>query len=441
MPSLPFAWQRGIGAEEAGQVLAAALAQAAVGSRPGMMFHDLDALSRRIGHLRGCFPPQTLHALAVKSNPVVELLRFATELGMGLEAASLEEVALARAAGCPSARIVFDSPAKTCDEIAQALAWGITLNADNFQELARIQRILGNAARPDSLIGLRVNPQVGLGSIGMLSVSGNYSKFGVPLGEQRDEIIAACERHPWLRALHVHVGSQGIREEQMAKAVERVFELREAIHARLGEPRIESVDIGGGLPWRYRAHETIATPQSYVAALAQIVPQCLADEVRLVTEFGRALQAGCGFAASKVEYVKTDGGRRTAVIHFGADLFMRRVYRPDDWHHDISVLAPDGTPKQGGEEPHTIAGPLCFGGDILAEGAMLPRIEEGDWVILHDTGGYTLSMWSRHCNRGLPLVLGYTADPWQFRTLLAGESPDDVVRFWDVRQGGHDLDG
>jgi hypothetical protein len=46
---------------------------------------------------------------------------------------------------------------------------------------------------------------------------------------------------------------------------------------------------------------------------------------------------GCGFAASRVEYVMQDGGKRTVVVHFGADLLMRRVYRPTEWNHRISV--------------------------------------------------------------------------------------------------------
>jgi diaminopimelate decarboxylase len=430
--SSPFDWQRQIGAAEAGHVLATALAQGIIGTRSALMFHDLDNLSQRITHLRSIFPPQTLHALAIKSNPVVELLRFAAERGMGLEAASLEEVALARAAGCTPDWIVYDSPAKTRTEIAQALTWGITLNADNFDELERIDEALRAFPHSTSLVGLRINPQVGHGSIGMLSVSGAYSKFGVPLGERRQDIIDAFRQYPWLRALHLHVGSQGISETQLATSVALIFDLREKIHTALGEPRIVVVDIGGGLPWRYREHETIPTPNSYATVLQEIVPQAFGDDVQLVTEYGRTIQVGCGFAASRVEYIKKDGGRRTAVIHFGADLLMRLVYSPEDWYHRISVLAPNGTPKQGDEQSHTIAGPLCFGGDVLARNIELPRVDEGDWIILHDVGGYTLGLWSRHCNRGLPMVLGYKAHPTRFQVLLAGEYPEDVVRFWSL---------
>jgi diaminopimelate decarboxylase len=432
MSDLQFDWTNGISCAEASRVLAAVMDAQLLSDRPALLLHNLDMLADRINFLQKCFPPQTLHALAIKANPLPALLRFVVGCGMGLEAASLEEVALARAAACPPERIVFDSPAKTRQEITQAWRWGVTINADNLSELERIAVIIADSPESQSLIGLRINPQIGPGEIPMLSVSGRYSKFGVPLTEKRQEIIAAFRRYPWLRSLHLHIGSQGNSLEQMVAAVTLIFELRDEIHASLGKTQVETVDIGGGLPWCYQLEHKIATPQDYAALLATNLPVCFQNGVRLITEFGRAVQAGCGFAASKVEYVKTDAGRRTAVIHFGADLFLRRVYRPSEWQHRISVLAADASLKTCESEPHTLAGPLCFAGDILAENLWLPRVEEGDWIILHDSGAYTLSLWSRHCNRGLPPVFGYTDRPLNFHLLYRGEQPEDVVRFWDI---------
>ena len=65
---------------------------------------------------------------------------------------------------------------------------------------------------------------------------------------------------------------------------------------------------------------------------------------------------------------------------------------------------------------------------MLQRGARLPAVAPGDFVILRDVGAYTLGAWSRHCSRGLPLVLGYEGD--RIRVLLARETPADVVSFW-----------
>jgi diaminopimelate decarboxylase len=152
-------------------------------------------------------------------------------------------------------------------------------------------------------------------------------------------------------------------------------------------------------------------------------------DVRLVTEFGRAIQANCGIAVSRVEYVKP--APQLAVIHLGADYLLRPVYRPEDWSHEFFVLDSRGMPKAGSPSCVSIAGPLCFAGDLLARDILLPPIEPGDWVVIRDVGAYTLSMWSRHCNRGIPVVLGY--DPRReapLRVLRRAETPADIVRFW-----------
>ena len=139
-----------------------------------------------------------------------------------------------------------------------------------------------------------------------------------------------------------------------------------------------------------------------------------------------------GFAVSRVEYVKPGGrGDRMAVIHLGADFLLRPVYRPADWQHEFFLLDRAGLPKTQAPAPVAIAGPLCFGGDILAHDVQLPPVEVGDFIVIRDCGAYTLSMWSRHCSRGIPAVIGYDAEQENpLRVLRRAEAPEDIVRFW-----------
>jgi diaminopimelate decarboxylase len=393
---------------------------------PAVLFHDMDRVRARIERLKAAYPQGTLHTVAIKANPLVEVLRAAVACGAGLEAASLEEVHLALAAGCPPDRLVYDSPAKTRAEIAEALRRGVRLNADNLDELERIAalRRLGDSA---SRIGLRVNPQVGMGDIALTSVAGRRSKFGVPI-EQEGAIHAAFARYPWLTGLHVHVGSQGCALEQMVEGVRRVEALRREIQGGPGGGAIDTMDIGGGLPVAYRATDRPTSLEAYAAALRREVPTLFEPGTRLITELGRWIHAGSGWAVSRVEYVKEADGERTAVLHLGADFLLRRAYLPQDWHHDFAVLDAEGTPKGGAQLPSMLAGPLCFGGDVLARDLPLPAMSPGDLVVIRDTGAYTLSMWSRHCSRGIPAVLG--VDRGEILVLRERERPEDVVAFW-----------
>lgn len=381
-----------------------------------MVFHDLARMDADLVALGLAFPPGTLHSVAIKANPLVEVLRSVVGTGAGLEAASWEEVQLAKAAGCDPDRIVFNSPAKTDDELRAALDIGVWLNADHEEELERLSRM---GPPRDSRIGLRVNPGSGSGRIEMTSTVGLDSKFGEPL-TRAGELVG---RFPFVSGLHVHSGSQGV-------ALELITDATHAVSETVEDLGLEWLDIGGGLPVRYTDDDP--EPPSldgWVAALEQI-PSWSART--LITELGRWIQAGRGWALTRVEAVKEVSGLPTLVVHLGADFLMRRVYRPEDWDHEMIVLDPDGRPRAGEVIDTAVGGPLCFNGDFLARRRPLAQARRGDLLLIRDVGAYTLALWSRHCNRGLPPVCGYRGA--DLVPLFAGESADDVVRHWSLRR-------
>ncbi len=387
------------------------------------VFHDLDELRAGFRALRDAFPPGTLHAVAVKANPLAALLSEVASFGFGAECASLTELLHARDLGFPPSRILFDSPAKTRAEIATALGLGVVLNIDNLQELARVA---GAWTGSGSRVGLRINPQVGEGSIASTSTAAATSKFGIALDEHRAAILEAYAKYTWLRGVHVHVGSQGCSVDLLVAGVRRAMELVAELRKRRCE--IELVDIGGGLSVDYGDGDALPDFHAYVARLRQAVPELFVSGVRIATEFGRAVYAKSGWVATRVEYTKSAGGRRIAVTHAGADLFVRTAYVPDKWPHRITVHGPDGVAKTGTIGPWDVAGPLCFSGDLLARGRPLPFIEPGDFIVVHDAGAYTMSMWSRYNSRTMPAVHGCEAGA--LRLLKKAETPEDAMRFW-----------
>ncbi|MEC7949165.1 MAG: diaminopimelate decarboxylase [Myxococcota bacterium] len=377
---------------------------------PAVVFHDLDRLDARIRVLRRAFPPDTLHAVAVKANPLLGVLRTAVAAGAGLEVASGGELALATAAECPPDRIVYDAPAKSRDALAHALTLGVWINADNAEELARIESLGGPRGGG---VGLRVNPEVGEGRIAATSTVGAASKFGEPL-HRAAELV---QRFPFIRGLHVHTGSQGVGLALIEAAVARTA----SVARTLG---LDVLDVGGGLPVRYT--DADPTPPGLCAWGTALAPHAVG--LRMVTEPGRVLQAGCGWAIARIEATKMVGGEPALVTTLGADMFLRRAYAPNDWDHELHVLDPDGHLRSGDPRPTTVAGPLCFSGDLLARGRPLPPAQRGDWLLIRDVGAYTVGMWSRYCSRPMPGV-------WGLRTsglscLRAPETPEDIVAFW-----------
>ncbi len=396
------------------------------GDRRAVLVHDMDRMSQRLAAVQQAFPDNALHAAAIKAQPLVSVLTVLVAQGAGLEAASIEEVALARAAGCPPDRIVFDSPAKTERELALALRWGIRINADNPAELERIDTLLAQI-NSSSTIGLRLNPALGAGSIATTSVADRRSRFGVSLDDP-GEVEALYVRYAWLTGVHLHVGSQGCTQDLLVRSAVRVARFISSLHRTLGRTQIRTVDIGGGLPAVYREGQSIPDVKGYVDALRAATPLLFSDEITLVTEFGRSLHAPCGLAISRVEYVKEIDGVPLAVLHVGADLLLRAVYRPEEWSHEFVVLGPSGELRTGPTRGWTLAGPLCFGGDVISRCADLPELRPDDIVVIRDVGAYTLSMWSRHCSRGIPAVLGLAGA--ELSMLRREETPASIVAFW-----------
>ncbi|MFE2041058.1 diaminopimelate decarboxylase [Streptomyces sp. NPDC059477] len=378
---------------------------------------DVIGIRESAAALRAAFAEVTapgtpvLHAFAVKAAPLVPVLRLLREEGIGAEVASPGELALARAAGLPPERTVLDSPAKTPAELREALALGIAVNADNPQELDRIDALMASAPSRSPL-GIRVNPQVGGGSIGSTSTATATSKFGVALRDEgaREWVVRAYRERPWLTRLHAHTGSQGIPLELLAHGVAQTYALAEEINARIGRPQIDTLDIGGGLPVNFGSDDETPTYGDYARLLARAVPGLFDGRYGLVTEFGRSLLAKHGTVVARVEYAKSAGGRPVAVTHAGVQVATRTVYAPDSWPLRIAAYDAKGRAKSGPEVVQDVAGPACFAGDLLAEARALPLLEQGDHAAALDTGAYYFAHHYGYNSLARPGVYGFVPE-------------------------------
>ncbi|MEU6773393.1 diaminopimelate decarboxylase [Streptomyces sp. NPDC046759] len=389
---------------------------------------DVTGIRKSAAALRAAFDavvaPGTpvLHAFAVKATPLVPVLRLLHEAGIGAEVASPGELALARTAGVPAARTVLDSPAKTPAELREALALGIAVNADNPQELDRLDTLIGPqgangtagtaGARGRSPLGIRVNPQVGGGTIGATSTATETSKFGVALRDEgaREWVVRAYLDRPWLTRLHAHTGSQGIPLSLLARGVAETYALAEEINDRAGRRQIDTLDIGGGLPVNFAAEATAPSYARYARLLAEEVPGLFDGRYGLVTEFGRSLLAKHGTVVARVEYAKSAGGRRIAVTHAGVQVATRTVYAPGAWPLRITAYDAEGLPKPGPAVVQDVAGPACFSGDLLAEGRALPLLEQGDYAAALDTGAYYFAHHYAYNSLARPGIYGFAPD-------------------------------
>ncbi|KAF4410780.1 type III PLP-dependent enzyme domain-containing protein [Streptomyces lycii] len=420
----------------------AAVEQGLIGpADPVVGLLDVAGIRASAAGLRAAFEEVTapgtpvLNAFAVKAASLVPVLRLLADEGLGCEVASPGELALARAAGVPASHTVLDSPAKSVEELREALSLGIAVNADNPQELARVDTLVGGpGATPSAPVGLRINPQVGGGTIEALSTATATSKFGVALRDEgaRDWVVRAFLDRPWLTRLHTHTGSQGVPLDLMAAGVRAAYELAEEINTAAGRQQIDTLDIGGGLPVNFASDEESPTHREYALALRDAVPGLFDGRYGLVTEFGRSLLAKHGTVLARVEYAKTAGDRPIAVTHAGAQLATRTVFAPGSWPIRVTAFDPKGRPKSGPCVDQDVAGPCCFAGDLVAQKRPLPLFEAGDLAALLDTGAYYFSNHFAYNSLPRPAVHGFSTDPGapggvRFALVRPAQSVEEIV--------------
>ncbi len=380
-----------------------------------VLFHSWTQQKCYLDHLSAAFAhPTALHAVAIKTQPHIEILRRVVAWGYGLEAASMEEVHLARKAGCPPERIVFDSPVKTRKEIelCQEDLKGIRFNVNTLEELNRLPEA------PDFPVGIRINPMVETGAPTVYHVSHDESKFGVPIA-QKAEILQAILTNP-VTQLHVHSGSSMARMESAVAAIRAVVDLAQEANGLLvkhGVSRqIDTLDIGGGLMPEVLTDRP-SSMQGYAEALRNACPELWT--YKLITEFGQWSYFYTGYAYSTVEYAVQRGATRVAYVHLGADFLLRDAYvKPRGME-----FIPLGDAAKRPIVRTDIAGPLCFAGDYLQKELLLPQLEEGDGLLMLNTGSNAYALWSRHCSRTIPAVLGVDSEAREIRRLSPRTNP------------------
>jgi len=275
-------------------------------------------------------------------------------------------------------------------------------------------------------------------------VSTSESKFGVPVTD-RERLLEAYAKAPWMNSVHVHVGSGGMGAEILGNgirvAVDFALEVNQ-IRAKNNAQPIKVIDIGGGLPANYDGDDweadKVPTYQAYAAHLREKCPELFSGQFDALTEFGQSIWAKPGFLASRIEWRKGPPEHPIVVSHIGADLCPRQVYT-DQHARRIEVYKGDGSHFSESETKDStkfaIAGPLCFQGDFIGKDIACPSVlKPGDIVAVKDCGANTLSMFSRHCSRLAPPVYGFrgaeSGEVTEWVELKPRETREQLSAFW-----------
>jgi diaminopimelate decarboxylase len=362
---------------------------AAAGGTP-LFVYARERLDARVAALRAALPPRIGLNYAVKANPMPAVVAHMAGLVDGFDIASSGELAICQGAGIDPLRISFAGPGKRDDELAAAVAAGVTLNCESAGELARTLA-LGERLGKQPRIALRVNPSFELKGSGM-KMGGGAKPFGIDADKVPDLARQLIAHGAEWRGLHIFTGSQALSADAIIEAQGNVLALAAQLADQIGTA-LPKLNMGGGFGIPYFPGDEPLDLARVGAALHErlgdLPPVLAATE--LCIELGRYLAGEAGVYLTRVidrkdshgvTYLVTDGGlhhQLAASGNFGT--VVRRNY-------PSAIATRYDAPA---EEEVNIVGCLCTPLDRLADNAAMPRADVGDLVAIFCAGAYGAS--------------------------------------------------
>jgi diaminopimelate decarboxylase len=352
--------------------------------------YDRAQLTARVRAVRAHLPPALRLHYSVKANPMPALVQHMAALVDGLDVASAGELKTALDTGMDPAHISFAGPGKLDAELRQAIAAGVTLNAESPTEIDRLARIadaLGIAPR----VVLRVNPDFELKGSGM-RMGGGAKPFGIDAERVPDCLRQLDALGIALAGLHIFSGSQSLKAEAIAESHARSVELALALAAQARQA-LPGLYLGAGFGIPYFPGEQRLDLAPIGAHLAQCVERVerASPGTRISVESGRYLVGEAGVYVARVidhkvsrgqVFLVTDGGLHH---HLAASGNFGQVIRKN---YPVAI---GNRMDRKACETVSVVGPLCTPLDMLADRMELACAEVGDLVVVFQSGAYGLS--------------------------------------------------
>jgi diaminopimelate decarboxylase len=369
---------------------------------------------------------------ASKSFVSVEVAKWISEAGIGIDVCTGGELAVALAANFPADRIEVHGNNKSEDEIRAAIEVGVAkIVIDSMQEIERVDR-MAKAANKVQKVLLRITPGVEAHTHEAISTAHEDVKFGFSIasGAAWKAINAAqSAANISLEGLHCHIGSQIFENEGFILATKRLLELSAKFRDEFKSELLE-LDLGGGYGIAYLAGDKTFDPNQVMAALAELVKsECNRHNLKvpkISIEPGRAIAGPTTttlYEVGTTKDVELDGGKTRRYI--AVDGGMSDNIRPGLYGAKYSALLANRTSSATAINSRLV-GKHCESGDIIIRDIDLPSdIAPGDILAIPATGAYGRSMASNYNHMLKPAVISVANGA--ARTILRRETEADLL--------------
>ena len=322
---------------------------------------------------------------AVKATPNPYILNILKEEGCGTDCSSLTELMLSEACGITGEEIMFSSNVTPAEEYVKARELGAIINLDDITHIDFLKECAGIPEK----ISCRYNPG------GVFKISNDImdnpgdAKYGMTKPQMFEAFTRLKELGVKEFGIHSFLVSNTVTNDYYPMLAAELFELAVELKEKCGV-HIGFVNLSGGIGVPYKPceepNDIFVIGEGVKKAFDEIlVPNGMGD-VAIFSELGRFMLAPFGHLVTKAVHEK-----HIYKEYIGVDACAANLMRPAMYgaYHHITVL---GKEDEAEEFKYDVTGSLCENNDKFAVDRMLPHIDKGDYLVIHDTGAHGFCM-------------------------------------------------
>ncbi len=323
---------------------------------------------------------------AVKATPNPFLIDILRDYGCGCDCSSMTELMLSEAMGVKGEDIMFSSNDTPAEEFEYAAKIGATINLDDFTHIEFLEQTIGKL--PETL-SCRYNPG------GVFKISTDImdnpgdAKYGFTTEQLFEGFKIMKEKGVKNFGIHSFLASNTVTNEYYPTLAKTLFEVAVKLKEETGA-NITFINLSGGIGVPYRPEQTPNDIKVIGEGVRKVYEEVLVPagmgNVAIYTELGRFMMAPYGHLVTKAIHEK-----HTHKEYIGVDACAVNLMRPAMYgaYHHITVLCKENEPC---DQTYDVTGSLCENNDKFAIDRNLPKIDKGDYLVIHDTGAHGFAM-------------------------------------------------
>lgn len=365
---------------------------------------------------------------AVKATPNPAILRILKEEGCGLDCSSYTELLMSEKVGVVGSNIMFSSNDTPEEEFKLAAKLGATINLDDFTHIDFLNDICGI---PET-ISCRYNPGGTFSIATTIMDNPGDAKYGMTKDQLFDAYVKLKSMGAKNFGLHSFLASNTVTNEYYPTLAKILFEVAVELKEKTGI-ELSFINLSGGVGIPYtpdqKPNDILTIGEGVKKAYEEVLVPAGLGNISIFTELGRFMLAPYGHLVTKAIHEK-----HTHKEYIGVDACAVNLMRPAMYgaYHHITVLGKENEPC---DYTYDVTGSLCENNDKFAIDRKLPKIDKGDYLVIHDTGAHGFAMGYNY-NGKLKSAELLLCEDGSTKMIRRAETPEDYFAtlegYWEV---------